>query len=66
MKTVLNVISGLAAMVAAILWFWSVRVRVKHDPNLTMDGLAPAAILEGDTDVLASLRAANIWSIGRP
>lgn len=59
----LNVASGLAALVAAVLWFWSAKVRVKYKDIVEAGGFQSATILDGTTDVLETIKAANFWSI---
>jgi hypothetical protein len=61
--TGLNRISGIAALVAAALWFVSARMRVKYEPVVDSHGFQEAAILDGAIDVLESIKRANFWSM---
>ncbi|WP_155625988.1 hypothetical protein [Burkholderia vietnamiensis] len=41
----LNIVSAIAAFVAAVLWFWSTRVEVEHvDPPADENGLIPGSV----------------------
>ena len=59
----LNIASGIAALIAAALWFLSARVRVKYKPIVDQSGFTAASITEGDIDVLESIKRANSWSM---
>ena len=59
----LNIASGIAALIAAALWFISARARVKYTPVVDQSGFTAASITAGDTDVLASIKRANLWSM---
>ncbi len=63
MNATLNIVSGIAALVAAALWFISARVRVKYNPVEDQDGFTAASITDGDIDVLESIKRANVCSM---
>lgn len=64
MVAALNLFSGLAALTAAGLWFWSARVKVAYDPTPDENGWSEAVVLdEHGADILKSLKQANYWSM---
>lgn len=63
LQSILNTASAFAALVAAVLWFWSTRVNVKFG-TASATGWQDGGLIDFDgNDQLATLRLANQWNM---
>jgi hypothetical protein len=61
-KVVLNIISAIAAILAAFLWFKSTLVKIPPSENPGEDGLIDASITSEGSDVIATGKRQKLWN----
>jgi len=61
-KAILSIVSAIAAIVAAALWFWSTTVKVPPSDEPDERGLNEASITSEGADVIATARHQNFWN----
>lgn len=61
-KAILNIVSAVAAMVAAGLWFRSTLVKVSLSEKPDENGWISASITSEGADVIATAKRQNLWN----